>query len=55
MQKETKEPWKQLCERAAIEQERSKFLAIIQELDKELAERDLDLKTDPEVFSDPKN
>jgi len=39
LQKETKERWKELCERATIEQEPSKFLAIFQEVNKELAER----------------
>jgi uncharacterized coiled-coil protein SlyX len=44
LQNETKERWKELCERIAVEQDHAKFLALIQELNKVLAEKDLRLK-----------
>jgi uncharacterized coiled-coil protein SlyX len=44
LQNETKERWKELCERIAVEQDHAKFLALIQELNQVLAEKDLRLK-----------
>ena len=44
MQNETKERWKELCERAAVEQDHDKFLAIIQELNEVLEAKEHRLK-----------
>jgi len=44
LQNETKERWKELCERAAVEQDHDKFLAIIQELNEVLEAKEHRLK-----------
>jgi hypothetical protein len=44
LQNETKERWKELCERIAVEQDHERFVALIQELNKVLEEKELRLK-----------
>jgi hypothetical protein len=44
MQGEAKERWKALCEQIAVEQDHEKFLALIQELNEVLEEKELRLK-----------
>jgi hypothetical protein len=44
LQNQVKEHWKELCERAAVEQDHDKFLAIIQELNEVLEAKEHRLK-----------
>lgn len=40
MQGETKEQWMQLCERAAVERDAEKLLALVKEINRMLDEKD---------------
>lgn len=46
MQGKVKEEWMQMCERAAIEQDSEKLMALVREINRMLDEKDQRLKSD---------